>query len=91
MIVSIEGKPGDGKSSFAKKIMHNFKHIYLYGWQINKPFWTRLINESIDWIIVDDVKNMDEAKTLFRSEYLEIEKRGEYPYFIPMPNVILIK
>ena len=90
MVITIQGKPGEGKTNLAKKICEGKKVYHVEESSLKHPFWTQVMDEDIDFILVDDVKNYNETYAVFRSEKLTIEKRGKYPVDIIMPDVVLV-
>ena len=93
MIITIEGKKGEGKTKLAEqiskgKIVHYITEEHLKN-GIRFRFSCLYINT--DYIIVDDVIDIEAARDFFKTENLWIEQRGQEGFYIPTPDVILIK
>tara|TARA_R110002012_G_scaffold279428_2_gene467445 strand:- start:1003 stop:1281 length:279 start_codon:yes stop_codon:yes gene_type:complete len=91
MIITIQGKQGEGKTTLAKKICKEKKVSFIEEHSLKSPFWTNQIDDNTDFIVVDDVTNYKEIYSIFRSEFLEVNRRGKDPFYIKTPNVILIR
>lgn len=92
MIITIEGEKGEGKSILAVKICEDRKYTVIQESDLGHPFWTaRLsIDESVEVIIIDSVKDFDRTYLKFLDESLIIDSPCEKSSTIPMPDVILI-
>ena len=93
MIIEIRGKRGEGKSRIAKSISKDPKYDFstlIYEDELSNKFWTDSFARVSDLIIVDDVKNYNDTFDIFNRDKLVIRRRGEMPYEIDMPDVILI-
>ena len=93
MIIEIRGKRGEGKSLMAKSISKDPKYgvsTLVYEDDLSNKFWTDSWVRVSGLIIVDGVKNYKNTFDIFNRDKLVIRKRGEMPYEIDMPDVILI-
>ena len=91
MIITIEGKPNEGKTSLAKKICKGKKASFIQESSLSSPFWTAQMDDDTDFIVVDDVKNYEKTYSKFRCDQLTINKQCKEPVIVNLPNVILIK
>lgn len=90
MIITIEGKKGEGKTSLARDICHGERVFEIEEQMLNSPFWTNEMAFHTETIIVDEVVNYRETRELFNKDLLEINKKGKHPINIKMPDVILV-
>ena len=91
MIITIEGKPSSGKSILAEKICLGKEFVLFSEHNLKSFFWTTIITETTEVIIVDDVVDYEYIYSLFSSDFLTINRRGNMPFKIKMPTIILIK
>lgn len=90
MIITIEGKPGEGKSTLAKKICHGKKTYNITEFDLSGPFWTINMDYDTEIIVVEDVKKYNETYLKFCSQSLKIEKIFQKTVEIEMPDVVLV-
>jgi hypothetical protein len=91
MIITIQGKRGEGKTAVANKICEGKKSVCIAEYSLASAFWTEEIDVDTEIILIDDVRNYDKTCKYFRSEFLTINKQCKKPVNINMPDVILIK
>ena len=93
MIITIQGKQGEGKTSLAKKIYENRKAVFINVRDIFARFGFMSVENDTEFIIVDDIKRKDFEKvySVFTENNIKIERRGEKSFSIKTPNVILIR
>lgn len=91
MIITIEGKAGEGKNLLSKKITQGSTSILLDEYEVGRAFWNRNISKTTDFVIIDDVKDFDLIYSVFNREFLTVDKRGEKSFIIEMPHIIIIK
>ena len=91
MIITIEAGAGAGKTTMAKNIAKNYRHLKIDGFSLKNPFWTNKITTNIEMLIVDDVEDIHEAKRLFSTKYLTVQRIGKEPFNMPMPVVVLVR
>jgi broad-specificity NMP kinase len=89
MIITIEGRDNEGKTTFAKKISEG-KKVYIRELDLNSNFCFSEVDEDVEFIIIDDIKNYDKTYSFFKSEKLTINKQHKETIFIKMPHIILI-
>lgn len=90
MIITIKGSQGEGKTTLAKKMCKGKKVFFIEEHSLKSPFWTSQMDDNTDFIVVDDVSNYEETYSIFRSEFLTINRQCKKPFDIKMPNVILV-
>jgi len=93
MIIEIRGKRGEGKSLMAKSISKDPKYDFstlIHENDLSGKFWTDSWVRISGLIIVDGVKNYRNTFDIFNRDKLVIRRRGEMPYEIDMPDVVLI-
>ena len=76
MIITIEGKQGEGKTTLAKTILKNKKAIFIYEYDLKNKEWLLDVDNSIDFLVVDEVTKMEKTK-LFLTENI-FKVRGPY-------------
>jgi len=91
MIITIEGKQRSGKSTLALNICKGKNTVHICEGDLPHPFWSHEITESTDYIIVDDCKHFEKTHSIFTTNFVEVNKKGVWPYTVKMPNVILVK
>ena len=91
MIIIIQGKQGEGKTTLAKKMCIGKKASFIEEHSLKSPFWTNQMNDDTDFIVVDDVTNYEETYSIFRSEILTINRQCKEPVEVKMPDVILVR
>ncbi len=91
MIITIQGKPGVGKTTLAKKICKEKKVSFIEEHSLKSPFWTNQMDDDTDFIVVDSVTNYEETYSIFRSEILTINRPCKEPVEVKMPDVILVR
>ena len=91
MIITIQGRKGEGKSTLAKKICKEKKVLFIDEHSLKSPFWTIEIDNDTEFILVDDVTNYEETYSIFISEILTIHRQCKEPFDIQMPDVILVR
>ena len=90
MIITIQGKQGEGKTMLAKKMCKGKKVSFIEEHSLKSPFWTSQMDDDTDFIVIDDVVNYEETYSIFRSEILTINKQCKNPVDVKMPDVILV-
>lgn len=91
MIITIEGLAGEGKTSLAKDIINGREHIEIAYQDIDSYFSTRNLTEEHEFILVDDVIDMDKAVAIFSKPKIQVNNPCKIPFYVNTPNVILIK
>ena len=91
MIITIQGKQGEGKTTLAKKMCKGKKVSFIEEHSLKSPFWTTQIDNDTDYIVVDGVTNYEETYSIFRSEILIINRQCKKLVDVKMPNVILVR
>ncbi|QQY83413.1 hypothetical protein JJL45_05325 [Tamlana sp. s12] len=90
MIITIEGKPSEGKTTLAKKLCKGKKVSFISEVSLKSPFWASQMDDDTEIIVVDDVKHYQESYSIFLSETLLINTPGEKSVEVKMPDVILV-
>lgn len=90
MIITIEGKQGEGKTTLARKISKGKKTLFIPESSLTSPFWTNQMEDDTEFIVVDEVRKYDETCNVFRSDLLTINRRCKKPFNVKMPDVILV-
>jgi len=91
MIITIEGKRCEGKTTLARKISKGKKVSFIEEHSLKSPFWTNQIHNDTELIVVDDVTNFETTYGIFRAEILTINRQCKEPIDVKMPDVILIR
>lgn len=91
MIITIEGKQGEGKTMMSKLITKDRRTFCVDEHTLDTPFWTNGMDTNVEFIIVDEVKDYDKIHSFFNKSKLNISKVYEKPSTIKMPHIILIK
>jgi len=91
MIITIQGKQGEGKTTLAKKMCKGKKVSFIEEHSLKSPFWTTQMDNDTDYIVVDGVTNYEETYSIFRNEILTINRQCKKPVDIKMPDVILVR
>lgn len=91
MIITIEGKQGEGKTTLAKKICKGKKVSFIDEHSLKSPFWTNQMDEDTDIIVVDNVKDFENTYSNFRAKSLSINRPCKNPINRKMPDVVLVK
>ena len=93
MIITIEGKPNEGKTYLAKKISENRKSVFINSKEIGKPFSFMSVENDTEVIIVDDIRteDFDKVYSVFTQNELKIDRMGQNMLSIKTPDVILIR
>lgn len=90
MIITIQGKQGEGKTTLAKKICKGKKVSFIEEYSLKSPFWASQIDNDTDFILVDNVRDYEETYSVFRAEQLTINRPCKEKFDIKMPDVILV-
>lgn len=90
MITIIQGKPGEGKTTLAKKIGEGKKCCFIEEHSLKHPFWAASLERDTQLIIIDDVKNLQETLSFFQRDILIVDKPRKKPFSMPMPDIILV-
>ena len=91
MIITIQGKQGEGKTTLVKKMCKGKKVSFIEEHSLKSPFWTNQMDDDTDFIVIDDVTNYEETYSIFRAEILTINRQCKEPFDTKMPNVILVR
>tara|TARA_R110002124_G_scaffold65918_3_gene180137 strand:+ start:290 stop:610 length:321 start_codon:yes stop_codon:yes gene_type:complete len=91
MIITIQGKQGEGKTTLAKKICKEKKVSLIQEHSLKSPFWTNPIDNDTDFILIDDVTNYEQTYSILKGETLTVNKPGKEPFGMKMPDVILVR
>ena len=93
MIITIEGDRASGKTTLAKKICAGRKYSCIDESMIKTDFWAAHIDESVEFLIFDEVSKLDEIYNFFKEKngVLTINIPCKKPSKIRMPHIILIK
>lgn len=91
MIITIQGKRGEGKSTLANEICRDKWSIHINETHLKDPFCFSHTSESTEFIVIDGVCDYDKVFNLFNKDELEINTPFEKSYSINMPNIIIIK
>lgn len=90
MIITIEGKQGEGKTTLAREICKGKKVSFIKEHSLISPFWTNQMDDDTEMIVVDEVKKYEETYAIFRSDFLTINRQCKKPINVKMPDVILV-
>lgn len=90
MIITIEGKPGEGKTTLAKTICHGKKTYKICEHDLNSPFWTQQMDYDTEIIVVEDVQHYLSTYANFLFPKLKINKRYKECVEIDMPDIVLV-
>jgi thymidylate kinase len=91
MIITIKGKEGEGKTLLAKEICKGKNVSFIEQHFLKSPFWTELIDDNVDFIIIDNVVDKSDVLDLFSLDEIQINRRMKNSYKIKTPNIILIE
>ena len=90
MIITIEGKPGEGKSKLASMICANKNVLYMEESYLGGRLWF-CADRTPDYIVVDNVNNIERVKDWFSSDKIVYHLKFEGEMEVPMPHVIIMK
>ena len=91
MIITIEGKQGEGKTTLAKKICKGKRVSFIQEHSLKSPFWANQMDDDTEILVVDEVANYEETYSLFRAGILRINRQCKEPLDVKMPDVILVR
>jgi thymidylate kinase len=91
MIITIEGKRGEGKTTIADKILNGIKYSYIHENSLKSPFWSSFIEQDSEFLVIDEVVNYEKVYNMFNVDSLNINRKGKPRLQIKTPNIILIK
>lgn len=90
MIITIQGKQGEGKTALIKKICEAKKVLSIDENVLKETFWTGKIDNDIDFILIDEVVSYEETRNVFTSGILTVRRQRQEPFNFKMPDVILV-
>lgn len=90
MIITIEGRPGEGKSTLAGAICAGKNVLHITENDLNGRLWFCTDNVP-DYIVVDNVNNIELVKDWFSSDNIIYHVKFEENMDVPMPHVIIMK
>tara|TARA_B110000967_G_C18603946_1_gene420642 strand:- start:21 stop:305 length:285 start_codon:yes stop_codon:yes gene_type:complete len=93
MITIIEGRETEKKIALAGSMSKGKTRMYMNPEFIKGGFALYNVSEDTEVIIVTNIQSKDFERIyhIFRNDKLVIDKRGEDPYYIDTPDVILIR
>ena len=90
MIITIEGKRGEGKTMLAREITKGKRAVWINEYRLDSQWWTGLIDKTTEFIVFDEISDINKLNHLINADSLIIQKPMKPPYLIPMPSLILI-
>lgn len=68
MIITIEGKNGEGKTTLAKMIteINNKKAIFIYEYDLYNKSWLSELDSSIHFLVIDEITEIKKAKLFLK-------------------------
>lgn len=93
MIITIKGKQGEGKTALVKTILRKKKAIFIDQYDLKVKDWLLELDDSIDFLVVDEVTKMKKTKLFLERNVFKVRKpytEGFTDVKLP-PNIILIK
>lgn len=90
MIITMEGRPGEGKSTLANAICADKNVLHITEDDLNGRLWFCTDNVP-DYIVVDNVNNIERVKDWFSSDKIVYHIKFEGKMEAPMPHVIIMK
>ena len=86
MIITIQGKKGEGKTSLVKKICKGKKVSFIEECSLKSPFWVNQMDKNTELIVVDNIKHYNDTYGIFRKKMLIINRRSKEPINV-IPNI----
>jgi cytidylate kinase len=91
MIITIDGKKGEGKTTLVKNICKGKKVSFINECSLVSKFWTCQLDNDTDIIVIDEVKHFNKTYSIFSNAFLTIENPQKEPFVLNMPDVILVR
>lgn len=90
MIITIEGKRGEGKTMLAREITKGKRAVWINEYRLDSQWWTGLIDKTTEFIVFDEISDINKFNHLVNGDSLIIHNPMKPSYEIPMPSLILI-
>lgn len=91
MIITIEGKAGEGKTTLAREIFEGRKVVQIQERALHHYFGLSMVDKDTEVIFIDNVRNLKETHQLLKEDFLEINYPCKDPITIETPDIILVK
>lgn len=91
MIITIEGKAGEGKTRQAREMTEFCDVVQIQEHQLKGSFGCMQVDENTDYIIIDDVRDYDFVYNFFNKDTITIVRPNKKDIEIKTPTVIIIK
>lgn len=86
--IAILGPAGSGKTSKLKELTAGKKTVWIEAKQFLSPFYLSEATEETEVIAIEEVNDLQDAKTFIYARQIAIEKRGIDAKIIEKPQII---
>jgi len=91
MYVTIEGKQGEGKTSFAKQLAGAEKAVFISSNELFNRDWLLKIREDTPFLAVDEVGDAEKVKAFFNDMVFRHRRKYSTVYtVVTMPKIIVL-
>lgn len=82
MIITIEGKQGEGKTTLANEICKGKKTVFITESSLKNSMWSAQIDRETEFLVVDEVILFSKTQHFFRKAIRKFSKTEKFPHVI---------